>query len=1290
MLTDALQVLDNATPPQGALETSNGATSSENQRRKGKGRPHTTAENLELSVEDTAAQIRLEEEKKWEQKLERFETQMREERAQREREEQKRAREADEEVPQESSRDKILRMAAERKAEAKNLQRTAELARQADVERARVAQEEQERARALLECLAREREEGLRLEIERLEKERLERLRLEAEHLERARLEQDRLERARLEAERLEQERLEQERLEGERLERERLERERLEGERLERLRLERLEMERLERERLERERLERQRLEKLEKQRVKRERLERERAERERVAREAREAAEKKHRLQLEARWKKEAAVTEQCVVLDYSLVTCGAGLDIQHIVTGFELCRITIKNLPKNATREEIGNLFIQKGLPNSHFFVCGLRDVGPKREGVVLANAEKCQAVITMGLEGIRLRNEIVKFEVTDNASANAMNAAAARNRPFLNVNWKIPSDIIVASYSSNQEARKYMQQLNSPKTWKDYTIEASLDDHPRNIRRGAPPADRTILKLSTNAPEGFNLQCDLAFMKFVGTTRLRTIKAIPYDADSVHLTLSRHFGQYNALARTYEILTPNATATEQRIKVQFSDWEDVIRAHESVHKTKLIIRNGSTTPYLRAWHPEPLQYSIMIPNRQYEAQKKQWDALSEKAPGRDAYIHARAGQLGDVFFIRVLGVDKKAAGTLKVRVENMVAGVALDASHWHPSFMSIARTKPLFDRIYAATKVHIRSDFKTRSLNVYGDADNINEARRMVKTEVDRLAEMETSRILDRGSVRFFVREGLSKLKELVGDDNVSLNLASRPCTITIKGGEEARHHLQRVIDESRSNTALEAAIPSSVERETCPICYNGVSNPEPLGCGHTYCSGCLRHFLASATDTKTFPLVCMGNEASCNTPISIPLIQRFLPAQAFYHLVEVAFTSYLERHPQELKYCTTANCKQVYRRQTDKAMLQCPSCFSEICPACDEEAHEGMSCQERRQHKDPEEQQRLLNELAASGGWKKCPQCSVWIEKTEGCNHMECQSCHTHFCWTCMGVFSRDEIYHHMNSAHGGIHDVPAGIGPQDVAGDLFLAEQLQAQEEAARQQGIAIALAAVERARLEEQERTRLRQLEQERQLREEEARVANLQRAAEEELRREDEERQRLRRLQLQQRAEEEERTRREAEERMVEQQRRAEEEERARRAQEAEGRRLEQLRRAEEQDRERRIQEARQRQLTAKEEQSRMLAEQARLPQMQRVERTKRAQNYEAPWTRRLQEKTAAQLQEVERLAGDQDDHHRAEQNRKVQSVRTEGLAATRLQQQLQKPDSGSCTVM
>ncbi|KAF8880215.1 hypothetical protein CPB84DRAFT_1792695 [Gymnopilus junonius] len=134
------------------------------------------------------------------------------------------------------------------------------------------------------------------------------------------------------------------------------------------------------------------------------------------------------------------------------------------------------------------------------------------------------------------------------------------------------------------------------------------------------------------------------------------------------------------------------------------------------------------------------------------------------------------------------------------------------------------------------------------------------------------------------------------------------------------------------------------------------------------------------------------DGKTFPLVCAGNDAT------------------FHALVDSAFSVYIEQHGQEFKYCTTPDCKQIYRRRNDQRALQCPSCFSTICSACDEEAHEGMTCEERRIHKNPENK---------NSGYKKCH----------------------HIC--------------HMQEAHGNIYDnVPEGVQMGNMVHNAFLANQV--------------------------------------------------------------------------------------------------------------------------------------------------------------------------------------------------------------------------------------------
>jgi hypothetical protein len=45
-------------------------------------------------------------------------------------------------------------------------------------------------------------------------------------------------------------------------------------------------------------------------------------------------------------------------------------------------------------------------------------------------------------------------------------------------------------------------------------------------------------------------------------------------------------------------------------------------------------------------------------------------------------------------------------------------------------------------------------------------------------------------------------------------------------------------------------------------------------------------------------------------------------------------------------------------------------------------------------------------------------------YRKCPGCSIWIEKAVGCDHMECL-CGVHFCYNCRGVLCANDPYFHV-------------------------------------------------------------------------------------------------------------------------------------------------------------------------------------------------------------------------------------------------------------------------
>ena len=775
-------------------------------------------------------------------------------------------------------------------------------------------------------------------------------------------------------------------------------------------------------------------------------------RLEREKAAREVQEAAARQSQLQLEARRKTEALVTEQHIVLGSSLITYGAGLDVHSVITGFDLCRVTIKNLPRNAKREEIIHIFTQQGIERSSFFIGQFKDNGMQREATVLMKAEEGQS-IAIGLQGIEFGDHLLTFEVSGEMGGDAM-GSSARNSDCLTVYWRVPSETFIVTYSSMDEARRKISELNGA-ICKGQRIRAQMNQPPPGS------ALRYYVESSiklTGFPIGTLPDHDL--VSFSGSHHIRALTSRSCGLQDSHEILRRHLQLCpNVKIETYQNLTPKPADGNIKVKVQFETWEDAKGAYDSINNKRL-----HDSPFFHASLPNPLQYTIFISKQQYEAQKKQWDSLSEKTPDRDAHVQTKVGNRGDIC-IHVLGQDKKAVGSLKVRVEHMVAGERLDPEFWHPSF-SAPNQRVFFDRIYQTVGVYVRADLKTRSLKVYGGSDVVvEEARRIVKEEVDRLAKLEITELLNQTSVGFFVRGGLEKLKELLGEENATMSFGPRGCHITIKGGEEGKRHLHRLIAESRVAHFVDQTLPGDIEKETCPICTDEISCPEQLGCGHSYCSGCLQHYLESAPHTKIFPLACMGDEGACRVPISIPEIRRFLQPQVFQALVEVAFRSYLDQHSQELKFCTTPDCQQIYRHSPNGTRtLQCPSCFSTICSACDEEAHEGMTCQERRLHKDPAEQDRLFNVWANQHG-KQCPECKRMIEKSEGCNHMTCP-CGAHFCWQCGKTFSPAEIYAHMQSAHGGMYgEAPVRANPNGVEENIY-EEQVRLFAQARRQREI--------------------------------------------------------------------------------------------------------------------------------------------------------------------------------------------------------------------------------
>ncbi|PBK78443.1 hypothetical protein ARMSODRAFT_1077998 [Armillaria solidipes] len=719
---------------------------------------------------------------------------------------------------------------------------------------------------------------------------------------------------------------------------------------------------------------------------------------------------------------------VTIQRAVLAGSIVTFSSGLAIENTITGFESCRIRVKNIPRDARQDEIAAIFTQQGLNMSEFHVISVKDMpgrNGKQEADIVTNADVAQA-LAIGLEGLEFRDERLEFEVGMFNAPGAMGALAPRDENTLMISCRAPSIRYVVEYPDITFCRTKVRELDG-RICAGRRVKVEMNQLPPG--RVVPSFRPNTIKIS-NLPD---VVPPAIVTDFVQSPLIRALKPLSFDVDSAIDSLELHINRIEGIEmESFDVTSRGDNeAGILSIRTRFNTWDDAKKVHDALLDRRFSYICNSVF-WLRI-APQAL-YTITIPSGQYRAQQNLWKELEGNIKDRKACnIIIRELNGGD-YRIQVSGTVKAALGALKVRVESLAAGEKIDRWHDHLAYPQAQLMQQI-----AEAGAFLRSDSRKQTLKLYGEPKAVEKSKVIMMAELGRLASLEVAVKLQRPSVGYFVRVGLAAIKEVFGEDNVTLDI--RSAIITVRGGEEVRLHLDNHITESLKPINVNVA----PESHTCPICFDDVSTPFQLVCGHVYCTGCIRHFLTSAAETGVFPLVCMGSESICGTPISIPVIQKFLPQPAFNHLLETIFTTHVDKHPQEFRYCKTPDCMQIYRRSEAVSVLRCPSCFSEICSSCGEDSHERLSCEDARIHTNPAEQERMSEAwFLQQRGIKKCPTCSRLIEKTEGCNHMTCP-CGAHICWRCMGAFDAVQIYDHMNTAHGdmyGDEPDPVPVQPQ--------------------------------------------------------------------------------------------------------------------------------------------------------------------------------------------------------------------------------------------------------
>jgi ariadne-1 len=128
------------------------------------------------------------------------------------------------------------------------------------------------------------------------------------------------------------------------------------------------------------------------------------------------------------------------------------------------------------------------------------------------------------------------------------------------------------------------------------------------------------------------------------------------------------------------------------------------------------------------------------------------------------------------------------------------------------------------------------------------------------------------------------------------------------------------------------------------------------------------------------------------------------------------------------SSYVENN-KYLKWCASTPCCGRAICSTTIEALDCkchPDCGHAFCFACGEDAHAPATCSMM------EHWLRKCRDDSETANWiesntKKCPkkECQTPIQKTDGCNHMTCNRCRTHFCWLCGQVTGLAHSYENI-------------------------------------------------------------------------------------------------------------------------------------------------------------------------------------------------------------------------------------------------------------------------
>ena len=408
------------------------------------------------------------------------------------------------------------------------------------------------------------------------------------------------------------------------------------------------------------------------------------------------------------------------------------------------------------------------------------------------------------------------------------------------------------------------------------------------------------------------------------------------------------------------------------------------------------------------------------------------------------GSKEYLEIRSymsnDRMGKYTTLQIISNNVQAAGKAKAAVQKILLGHTARGGKglvWHEFFLNPGGVACLND-LGKRYNVFIYRNARKRILSLYGDDGNKAIVESALIKMVDDLTVSNFKIRLDTESPEFAHQAAYRKIIEKLGRGAVRLDIAARPRTISIHGSSDDADWARNILKEGRDRD--DDTQNCSNEARTCSVCWCDITEPYTTPCGHAYDKDCFVHQCLSGGDDK-FPVQCLGSLGSCQAVISFTDLERALSRDQFDKFLERSFMYYVRTHPKDYQYCPTAGCDQVYEVSDRAKLFTCPMCLTSICTDCGTINHEGLTCKQNQNTILVDE---AFEEWKIKNGARDCPNCGSTIQKSEGCNHMQCKTCEAHICWVCMRIFGESiHTYEHMTKEHGSFYDEGEGFDDED-------------------------------------------------------------------------------------------------------------------------------------------------------------------------------------------------------------------------------------------------------